>query len=388
MRRIVLLGLSVLTLSFAGISQAQAGAVVATVALPTGSQHMVLSPDGSKAFVTSNTNNAVSVVSTSTNQVIDTWNVTGSPTAIAISPDGTRVIVVIAGAAYKIINAANGTLVQAVSSISGCTDPRALTYHPLGGAVYIACGSGNFRVAAIDTNTYGTSIVYHGSIERYFVAVSQNASELAVSGTSVVRYINSGSNFMATGVITGLAISDDGVTSYVPETSGIVDVFRRTGGPNSQLVIGGNLSSIAVQSARGVGYVTDGTGRLLKVFSLVTGAVSATYPVGAGATDVAVNADATRAYVLNATDNTVTFISLVAQLFGDNIPTAAMQQYARTSDGTCEIQPKDLADFPALASLKDQAWGRSWAQWPNGGTGGFVCVRQPYYNSASTWSVR
>jgi YVTN family beta-propeller protein len=171
MRRIVLLGLSVLTLSFAGISQAQAGAVVATVALPTGSQHMVLSPDGSKAFVTSNTNNAVSVVSTSTNQVIDTWNVTGSPTAIAISPDGTRVIVVIAGAAYKIINAANGTLVQAVSSISGCTDPRAMAYNPLGGAVYIACGSGNFRVAAIDTNTYATSIVYTGSIDRYFVAV-------------------------------------------------------------------------------------------------------------------------------------------------------------------------------------------------------------------------
>ena len=384
MRRIVLLGLSVLTLSFAGISQAQAGAVVATVALPTGSQHMVLSPDGSKAFVTSSTNNAVSVVSTSTNQVVSTWSVAGSPTAIAISPDGTKVVVVTSGATYKILNTSTGTVSQSISAIAGCTDPRAMVYNPGGGAIYIACGSGNARVAAIDTGTFGTSIIYNGSVDRFYIAVAQNASELVAAGATL-HYINGGSNFTPSGVVSGVTMSDDGSRSYVSETNGNVQIF---GGSPTQFSIGGQLSSIATQSARGVGYVTDSAGQSLKVFSLATGAVSDTYPVGAGATDVAVNAAATRAYVLNATDNTVTFISLVAQLFGDNIPTAAMQQYARTSDGTCEIQPKDLADFPALASLKDQAWGRSWAQWPNGGTGGFVCVRQPYYNSASTWSVR
>lgn len=74
---------------------------------------------------------------------------------------------------------------------------------------------------------------------------------------------------------------------------------------------------------------------------------------------------------------------------GDQVPTAPMQQFARDESGTCEVQPEDLGDFPALGeSVRDIGWGPSWAQWPNGGTGGFVCTRQPYYTSIDTWSVR
>jgi YVTN family beta-propeller protein len=385
MRRIALFILSIITCCFVGLSQAQAGEVISTVALNSGSQHMALSADGSKLYVTSNSSNSVSVVNTTTGQVIATWSVSGAPTALAISPDGTRLVVVTSGATYKFLDTSNGSVVQNIAAITFCTDPRALVYNPLGGAVYIACGSGNARVASINTSTFGTSIIYNGSLDRFYIAVSQNASELVAVG-STVRYINAGVNYTVSGTASGVAMSDDGVRSYVSETNGNVEIFGA--GLTTQLVLGGQLSSIAVQSARGVGYVTDSSGKLLKIFSLTTGAVSATYPVGNGATDVAVNADATRAYVLNTTDNTVTFISLVGQVFGENIPTAAMQQFVRTSDGTCQVQPTDLVDFPALASLKDQAWGRSWAQWPNGGSGGFVCVRQPYYNSGNTWSVR
>lgn len=74
---------------------------------------------------------------------------------------------------------------------------------------------------------------------------------------------------------------------------------------------------------------------------------------------------------------------------GDQVPTAAMQQFGRAESDTCGAQPADLADFPALGDrVKDIGWGASWAQWPNGGTGGFVCTRQPYYTNLGTWSVR
>lgn len=72
---------------------------------------------------------------------------------------------------------------------------------------------------------------------------------------------------------------------------------------------------------------------------------------------------------------------------GDQVPTAPLQQFARAESDTCEKQPTDLIDFPALAAVVDHAWGMSWAQWPNGGTGGFVCTRQPYYTSSDTWNV-
>jgi len=74
---------------------------------------------------------------------------------------------------------------------------------------------------------------------------------------------------------------------------------------------------------------------------------------------------------------------------GEQVPTAPLQQFARAESDTCEKQPEGLTDFPALGErVEDLAWGPSWAQWPNGGTGGFVCTRQPYYTSLNTWAVR
>ena len=73
---------------------------------------------------------------------------------------------------------------------------------------------------------------------------------------------------------------------------------------------------------------------------------------------------------------------------GENVPTAPMQQFGRAELETCAAQPLDLADFPALGErARDHGWGMSWAQWPNGGTGGFVCTRQPYYTNTGQWSV-
>lgn len=60
-----------------------------------------------------------------------------------------------------------------------------------------------------------------------------------------------------------------------------------------------------------------------------------------------------------------------------------LQQFARAEPDACAVQPDDLVDFPALTALKNQRW----AQWPNGGTGGFVCSRQPYYTSIGIWAV-
>jgi hypothetical protein len=76
------------------------------------------------------------------------------------------------------------------------------------------------------------------------------------------------------------------------------------------------------------------------------------------------------------------------QAFGEHVPTAPMQQFARGEEDECDAQPADLIDFPALSGLTHTNWGPSWAQWPNSGTGGFVCTRQPYYTSLDTWAVR
>lgn len=53
-------------------------------------------------------------------------------------------------------------------------------------------------------------------------------------------------------------------------------------------------------------------------------------------------------------------------------PVPWLQAYARKSTDTC-----------------DAGWSPSWAEWPNGHTGGFVCVRMYVYNTSSgAWDIR
>ena len=67
-------------------------------------------------------------------------------------------------------------------------------------------------------------------------------------------------------------------------------------------------------------------------------------------------------------------------------PAAHIQQFTKSPSMTCdEAQPEGLnwSDAPS------GGWGESWAQWPNDGRGGEVCVRTLFYNtSTGKWDVR
>ena len=63
-----------------------------------------------------------------------------------------------------------------------------------------------------------------------------------------------------------------------------------------------------------------------------------------------------------------------------------IQQFAKSSSMTCdEAQPEGLN----WSGAPSGGWGESWAQWPNDGRGGEVCVRTLFYNtSTGKWDVR
>ena len=82
------------------------------------------------------------------------------------------------------------------------------------------------------------------------------------------------------------------------------------------------------------------------------------------------------------------YLTFPRELSSPEVPRAPMQQYGIAADDTCVAVLPDETDFPALLSMKDQAWGKSWAWWPNEGIGGFVCTRQPFYTSNEMWAVR
>lgn len=70
----------------------------------------------------------------------------------------------------------------------------------------------------------------------------------------------------------------------------------------------------------------------------------------------------------------------------DETPRDFIQQFAISSAGTCESVPNDI---PVFNVSRSGGWGKSWAQWPNEGQGGFVCTRTVRYEpSIQGWAPR
>lgn len=71
-------------------------------------------------------------------------------------------------------------------------------------------------------------------------------------------------------------------------------------------------------------------------------------------------------------------------------PVAAMQQFAvpaGTQAESCAGLAPANVDEPALQQMRGEGWSVSYAQWPNEGTGGWVCQRQPSLTSLG-WVVQ
>lgn len=68
----------------------------------------------------------------------------------------------------------------------------------------------------------------------------------------------------------------------------------------------------------------------------------------------------------------VTTLNMTVPGSGGDGPAPQWEMYGRSASDTCPT-----------------GWGNSWAQWPNGNTGGFVCVREYYYNTGTgRWAYR
>lgn len=62
-----------------------------------------------------------------------------------------------------------------------------------------------------------------------------------------------------------------------------------------------------------------------------------------------------------------------------------VQEFGKPASGTCDAaQPEGLN----WAGVPSGGWANSWAQWMNGGNGGFVCTRTLVYSTTeSKWII-
>lgn len=375
--------------------------VIATIPVGATPFGIGVTPDGSRVYVSNSTGGSVSVIDTASQTVISTItsNLGTTPVGIAMEATGTYAYVANygAGTVTRITVATGATSSIDVSAAVGgaCLNLLNIALSPDGATLHVACQDQNRVVSVPVTGGGGTVLMSVASTAPTDVAVSADGSTLvsSLSGSNQAYILDgSGSNYVS--VTTGpyaVAVSPTTGLAYLAgQTSGAVSVVNTTTrSVTSTITVGGSLSDIAITPDGASALVSVLDQDVVKIINLSTGLVTHTVAVGDGPQSLTISADGRYAYTANRNANTVSVIALPeTPASGDRVPTAPLQQFARAETETCERQPSDLVDFPALADHADLSWAQSWAQWPNGGTGGFVCTRQPYYTSRGTWSVQ
>jgi YVTN family beta-propeller protein len=379
-------------------------AVVATVPVGSGPWGVAITPDSQRAFIgvsgVAGGGDNVAVIDLGTRAVIRYVATSeGTSAGVAITPNGEFAFV------------ANFTLSGTVSRINTtsfsvdepprvCGGPLSIAASPDNQFVYVACEFGQtWSIPVSDLSTFPALVASQtgGTFDVAVNATQQVYVGGAPGGGGRVGIAGDVTNFgTLTSRGTAVALSPDGKTAYVGDTGGRFYVFDLTATPWNTVVamysLGGDIRGIAITPDGQQAYVTDRNGNTVRVVDLSDGAVLYTIPVGSSPQRVAISADGLTAVVTNNASSSISIIAIPARpASGEpgSVPVAPLQQFAITDDGSCEQVPNDFTEFPGLSdALLHSRWGKSWAQWPNGGQGGLVCTRQPFYTSIGTWSVQ
>ena len=147
---------------------------VTNIAVGTSPQHIAITPDDSKVYVSS-TYGTVSVINTTTNAVEATINIGGNPYGMAVSPDGTKAYVT-SGDSFYIINTATDTITHTINN----TGAGPISLNPDGTKAYVADWGSN-TLYVIDMNNY--SVTNYNSIYVSGFELSQFISPNLLTGT-------------------------------------------------------------------------------------------------------------------------------------------------------------------------------------------------------------
>lgn len=315
------------------IMDARNGTVTGIVNVGMYPQDAVVSPDGSRIYVSSaqsSYSNTISVISGPAGSAVSTIKTNMSPGKMAISPDGNRLYV--ARSFYGEYETSDDVLVIdtlnniVAGTIKAGKHPVSVAVSPDGSRLYVAC-MGTGIVSSIDTTTGKTIAIVKTGRAPVDIALSPDGSVLyAVNdyyGRSFVSVINtSDTSILSKIVLPGHAVGEyqnsaikrittgtDGSTIYVSDySSDAVYVINATSGAITATVRVGNSPSGMALSGDRLYVTSKGSGGLavINTTSLETTNVSCTL----SPRYVAILPDGRKAYVTNGDIGTVSVLNM------------------------------------------------------------------------------
>jgi len=253
---------------------------------------IAITPDGRFAYVT-NLYDFVSVIDTCTNSIAATITVGDFPTGIAVTPNGRFVYVANSGLA----TAPSGT----VSVIDTSTNTVVKTITVGGGPI-------------------GIAIIPDGSFAYVTISRADSVSVIDTATNTVVKTIPVG-DFPQ-----GIAITPDGKFAYVANqgqsaltnTVSVIDINTNT--VVDTITVGVGPAWIAITPNGNFAYVTNVFDGTVSVIDTGTNEVVQTVSVGSGPVGIAITPDGNFVYVTNFISNNVSVIDTTTNTVVDTIP--------------------------------------------------------------------
>lgn len=300
--------------------------VIAAGAMPHG---IVVSRDGTRAYVANLMDGTVSVISTATNTVIATIPTGNGPSSVALSPNGTRAYASnYTAGTVSVINTATNTV---ISTIKVGANPYSVAISPDGTRLY-ANNAGSNTVSVVNTATNAVvatipvgsaplTTAFNATGSRAFVANAYDDT-ITVIDTATNKVV--GSPISVGDYPVGLAVSPDGTRLYVTNTRAntISVINTATNAVSATLAVGNHPVGVAVSADGKKVYIVNEYDDSLSILDTTTNTVVGSKPTGDMPFAVALSADGSRAYVTNRGNNNVSVISLAVAGNGAPVATA------------------------------------------------------------------
>jgi len=279
-------------------------------------QRLVVSPDGSRVYVTNWASHSVSVISTVAHQVIYTITGLNNPYAIAISPNGG--ILYVSNFGTGRVTVINTTSYAVINQITGFAAPYSLALNTLGTRLYVTCSISS-ALYTHDTSS-GARLYALGYSSALSVTLNPSNSRIYVGANTRVYTVDQPSN-TAVGSLADFIIPRDMAysphnvsakpTLYVANTVAHNIQIMNTGTNFIRKTLTGFSFpySIVMHPTQPFAYATDFGNNSLKIINtdeetVIDAVVGLNGPYG-----VAISPDGSTLYVANHSGNSVTVIS-------------------------------------------------------------------------------
>jgi YVTN family beta-propeller protein len=260
------------------------GSVLTTIAVPS-PDGLVITPDGKKVFVSSNSGGVVDVIDTSTDTITGQMTVGAGPAGLSITRDGRHVLASVqTDGKATVIDTATNTVV-ASPDVAKAHNSAISADGTLGFVASQNTAAPAIDVVNLPAGTPGATL----AIDKSPRALCEVGTKLyvTVAGSDAVEVVDATTGQLATSIATGGSPHDirptiDGASILtVSQTAGELEIIDPTTNAVTAHIATGTMPHwIALSSDGANAYVTNETDGTVVVVDLKTKAVTQTIAIG------------------------------------------------------------------------------------------------------------